>query len=75
MSAPDQYTVIHESPMGRYSDGTERIDYGVAGGVWDSPPVNHLAYCRALGERRGDTGRYFIARITEIPDPEPEVGP
>lgn len=75
MSAPEQYTVVHESPMGLYSDGTERIDYGIAGGVWDSPPVNHLAYCRDLAAERHIEGRYFIARVTEIPDPEPEVGP
>lgn len=61
------YTVIHETPM-----SPERTDYGVAGSIWDFPPVNHLAYCRALQEegRPGTGGRYFIARLVEIDDPE-----
>lgn len=75
MNAPDLYVVVHESPMGTRDDGTERVEYGVAGSLHDRPPVNHLAYCRALAERKGDVGRYFIACVVEIPDPDLAVGP
>lgn len=75
MSAPEQYAVIHAISLGFYSDGTERIDYNVAGYLWDKPPVNHLEYCRARATENSIEGRYYIARVTEIRDPEPEVGP